>query len=324
MHRCKRKFTVALRLSLQIAAVITLAIGAAGLSRAQSASSSNAVRSAKNGTAALPPSGATAKTTAPESGMNTGIKVHGHWIIEVRNPDGSPVTHREFENQIQIAGVATLAGLLARAASPGAWAIGLGDAVSPPCSASMGFVSFVSNYNGAPSQGCFIGEPSGSYSSPCTAANDCSPTLAISTFAAGSVGQSVPSPGQASYATCAPDSNNPDVPPCSPYGPYTVLGFQLKGYAVAQQNGQVTLVETALMGCGPGVGPLTCAAPPQPGAVTATSNMQFSNLSGFPGTGASPLFTNFGSVFTGTYVPGAAIQVTAQQAVNVTVQISFQ
>jgi hypothetical protein len=33
-------------------------------------------------------------------GQQEGIKIHGHWTIEVKNPDGSVVTHREFENSL--------------------------------------------------------------------------------------------------------------------------------------------------------------------------------------------------------------------------------
>jgi hypothetical protein len=33
-------------------------------------------------------------------GRHEGIQVHGHWTIEVRNPDGTVVTHREFENAL--------------------------------------------------------------------------------------------------------------------------------------------------------------------------------------------------------------------------------
>jgi len=35
---------------------------------------------------------------APSSGEQVAIKVHGHWTIEVRNPDGTLAEHREFEN----------------------------------------------------------------------------------------------------------------------------------------------------------------------------------------------------------------------------------
>lgn len=38
-------------------------------------------------------------------GKHEGIKVHGHWTIEVRDPNGTLVTHREFENSlVSIAG----------------------------------------------------------------------------------------------------------------------------------------------------------------------------------------------------------------------------
>ena len=40
-----------------------------------------------------------------KGGRNEGIKVHGHWTIEVRNPDGKVVTHREFENALAQGGV---------------------------------------------------------------------------------------------------------------------------------------------------------------------------------------------------------------------------
>lgn len=37
---------------------------------------------------------------SPAKGMNTGIKVHGHWVIDVKNPDGSLARHVEFENSL--------------------------------------------------------------------------------------------------------------------------------------------------------------------------------------------------------------------------------
>jgi hypothetical protein len=42
-------------------------------------------------------------------GQSEGIKVHGHWTVEVRNPDGKLVTHREFENSlVPVTGAFTL------------------------------------------------------------------------------------------------------------------------------------------------------------------------------------------------------------------------
>ena len=81
---------------------------------------------------------------APSGGPREGIKVHGHWTIEVRNPDGTLVTRREFENALLPSGAAVIASLLA-ANVPGnnpdlrvplAWAVGVGDSSgssSEPC-----------------------------------------------------------------------------------------------------------------------------------------------------------------------------------------------
>ncbi|MFZ3329008.1 MAG: hypothetical protein WA197_00140 [Candidatus Acidiferrales bacterium] len=317
---CRRKrFEIIRTRALEATAVIALTLTSAGSLVAQSAANSATAQSAKYIAPPVASSTAAMKTSAsPASpkGMSTGIKVHGHWIIEVRNPDGSLVTHREFENEIQVSGVATLASLLARTATPGAWAIGLGDPVSPPCATSMAFVSFAIYYTGAVSQGCFIGEPSGVYAAPCAAANGCSPNLAISTFSNGSIGIP-PHTGPASGCQTAPAGA--DVLPCLPVGPENLLGFELKGYAVAQQAGQVTLVETTLMGCGPATAPGTCSTTTSPGV---TSNETFSAAAG--GYASGLFVTNFGSVFTGTFVPGSPIQVGSGQAVNATVQISIQ
>lgn len=63
-------------------------------------------------------------------GKHEGIKVHGHWTIEVRNPDGTLVSHREFENAYYPSSL--LASLLARQASVGFWDVGLNGSVSAP------------------------------------------------------------------------------------------------------------------------------------------------------------------------------------------------
>jgi hypothetical protein len=57
-------------------------------------------------------------------GSHEGIKVHGHWTIEVRNPDGTLATHREFENSYQQG--SALPGILSRKSSVGYWEIWLG------------------------------------------------------------------------------------------------------------------------------------------------------------------------------------------------------
>jgi hypothetical protein len=62
-------------------------------------------------------------------GTHEGIKVHGHWTIEVKNPDGKLVTHREFENSLttqpEVSGATLLAGLLGRSLTAGSWQVQL-------------------------------------------------------------------------------------------------------------------------------------------------------------------------------------------------------
>lgn len=52
-----------------------------------------------------------------------GINVHGHWTIEVRNPDGTLAEFREFDNALSGLGSQSLAMILGRQASVGGWAI---------------------------------------------------------------------------------------------------------------------------------------------------------------------------------------------------------
>lgn len=65
---------------------------------------------------------AVAEEKPSNDASHQGIKVHGHWTIEVRNPDGALVTHREFENAYQ-PGYNVLPGMLSRVYTMGSWAI---------------------------------------------------------------------------------------------------------------------------------------------------------------------------------------------------------
>ena len=80
-------------------------------------------------------------------GQSEGIKVHGRWIIDIQNPDGSLASHHEFENALQSFGGLRLAEMLARQKVPGVWNIGLWQVgvTRKPCP---------SYFNGA----CVIGE----------------------------------------------------------------------------------------------------------------------------------------------------------------------
>jgi hypothetical protein len=69
------------------------------------------------------------------NGKTEGIKIHGHWVIEVRNPDGTVVTHREFENSLtQSSGAVLLGSTLGRQYSVGTWMLTLTNASNlGPC-----------------------------------------------------------------------------------------------------------------------------------------------------------------------------------------------
>jgi hypothetical protein len=78
----------------------------------------------------------------PSGGPHEGIKVHGHWVIEVRNPDGTLAARREFENALVQGADKLLAELLNGDISPGHWMVLIGSGT-------------LCNPNGA---GCAIGE----------------------------------------------------------------------------------------------------------------------------------------------------------------------
>ena len=85
---------------------------------------------------------------AGAGGHHEGIKVHGHWAIEVRNPDGSVSEKREFENALGSNGASFLARLLGREEGSGfRWWVRLTSS-NPPCEGSTGLIG-----------GCLIEEP---------------------------------------------------------------------------------------------------------------------------------------------------------------------
>jgi len=63
----------------------------------------------------------------PDSGRkNEGIRVHGHWVLEIKNPDGSLASRHEFENSLSTAtnsGPTLLSGLLSGQYAAGPWTV---------------------------------------------------------------------------------------------------------------------------------------------------------------------------------------------------------
>lgn len=89
-----------------------------------------------NNPAALP-SVATAKPESSQGdagSINQGIKMHGHWVIDVKNPDGTIVQHRDFENSLVPNASQFLIGLMSGYFIPGDYLIFLQAGTgSAPC-----------------------------------------------------------------------------------------------------------------------------------------------------------------------------------------------
>lgn len=121
----KKKHLVYVTLILGTVAAITLAFTL----RIQGSRSSMAQRS-------ITDSALLAKTTSAQSnsGPAEAIKVHGHWTIDVRDSDGTLVTHRDFENGLTLQGKNGLVRLLGRQITNGAWHVGLANSSgNHPC-----------------------------------------------------------------------------------------------------------------------------------------------------------------------------------------------
>jgi len=122
------------RPGLVVAVLLTLVlanphIGSAQTKPAQAepgAAPAFSVALSQHGAQTRPPS---ASTKIAGQGKREGIKVHGHWTIEVHNPDGKLVSHTEFENSLVTAGPMTgsalLTDLLGGTRTGGGWEINL-------------------------------------------------------------------------------------------------------------------------------------------------------------------------------------------------------
>lgn len=75
-----------------------------------------------------------AQTPPAPGGPTEGIKVHGHWTIDIKNADGTLASHHEFENALVARGAQQLVTTLAGGSSPVGWAIwmvGVNQATAP-------------------------------------------------------------------------------------------------------------------------------------------------------------------------------------------------
>jgi hypothetical protein len=239
----------------------------------------------------------------------------------VRNPDGTITDRRDFENSLAFGGAYLLQNILGGTVTPGAWAISLGAQTSGntgPCTVK-GF-TILNGVRPVPvsSGNCIIGEASGLYGDggiSCDAAHGCAPNLTRQQL-----------PFQISLG---------------PGGEQLVSGgFELTGVATTATGGTIDTVATSLMICptkllnvNPGntfpiavtptlaslseAGPSTCAVP----------GVEVVRLQGL----GNALGNGFGGVFSSTLLNGAtatstppsAVQVIANQTVQVTVVFTF-
>src|ERR1700689_5452346 len=106
------------RRGLALAAFFAMALYAAGIGRAQSNATPATAPLDKLGPAPakapVPPD-----PEKPKKGSHEGIIVHGHWTLEVKNPDGTVVERREFENALDpFEGADLLTGVLSGEYTP--------------------------------------------------------------------------------------------------------------------------------------------------------------------------------------------------------------
>ncbi|MGA7340779.1 MAG: hypothetical protein WBE72_14845 [Terracidiphilus sp.] len=226
---------------LVLAALVAMVLSNPGIGRAQSkpTQAGHAAAPANSALLAEPlaQEGQSATRGKPDQeGKQEGIKVHGHWTIEVKNPDGKLVTHREFENKLVTgsnAGNLFLSTVLGRTVVTGPWLIALGN--------SLG--------SGSPQGGpiCPANTQSFNFGDP----GECLITEANSTWTLTTTNPGFPSnpplcPLSSGYCFT---SLTLSTQPCSPGLTCGTGTLTLVGTFVAPQAGSITYVDSALYAC---------------------------------------------------------------------------
>jgi hypothetical protein len=73
------------------------------------------------------------EVAAAPTSPSEGIAVHGHWTVDVLNPDGSLAEHREFENSFTTAGKEVFTNIIARQSVTGRYSIVFNGTPTNPC-----------------------------------------------------------------------------------------------------------------------------------------------------------------------------------------------
>jgi hypothetical protein len=224
------------RIEFWLTALAILGIAAAMCFATPGAFAQAAPAAAGSSKAAVAPATPAHAAIQPErrpGGTHEGIKVHGHWVIEVRNPDGTLAQRREFENSLSPL-QSQLQSLLAGNSVVGGWEIVLGYGGSGPAICTVNCVLYQSSvvYPGALGSG-------NQNPFTCSAAPNVSCNLNVAL------------------------GNDPN-------GKYAVI---FTGTIQPQQTGSIGVVNTELYTCGPGQisGALTSNSPTNCAAGTFSS-----------------------------------------------------
>ena len=286
---------------LVLVALLVLVFSSPAIGRAQAGPASPAIPAAIPAKAA--PIGRNAQLAAPgqrqPGGNHESIKVHGHWMIEVRSPNGKLISHTEFENSLFGGGGGEILPLLFTATqsagfvyTPGEWGILLGDPSSSPCSAGL---SYPFNDSG-------LAGPVAAFNTPFCVLAQQAPPAAIYPTNCGSA----PSSG-CSYNLLA--------------GLNTQGNLALTGSVVSTSAGTVSQVQTLLTTCSGKIAPVTCPTETSPDTLSPVGG---NFVMGF--TAASlPKSSTSATPCGGTGQISCAVNVPeAGDAINVSVTISFQ
>ena len=232
----------------------------------------------------------------PSKAGDEGIKIHGHWVMDLKNADGKVVDHRDFENSLVTVGAAPsgdqiLAALLSGNAAPSVPVIGLvtqNGGTPPITDASTPCSSALSDQGGT--QCYFFGT---------TASSPYNISQFTGTFETGLTAQ----------VTFTPS-----------------VSLVLSGnYTVPTNLTSVVMVQTLFAMCAP----VSATYFPDPsqtaGAAVFSGTATFQNADELPKACALPLGSeNFGlGAFTSTTVPPLPMSVTPGQILSISVTITF-
>ena len=210
--------------------------------------------------------------SAPRTGMQDGIKLHGHWTIDVKNPDGTQVQHHEFENQLQYDGTQFLTALLSGYGVAGDYAIYFTNATAQATTS-----------------------PTTNVVCPAPA------STTTSTFPYCSIVQNVNS--QPGIFHCLHYVCVPGLTAAPAFGSGTGLpNFTLMGSIAAPQAGAVVNVYVGFNGCNI-ASTVTPPTPTSPGSITATA-CEAQTTGSYSGTLSGTTITPI------TVVAGQIIQIT--------------